>query len=194
MNFIKSALVVSLISCLAACQPSDNTSAESSTLKETADPVPAPSADPNAINSEIPAEALKARFKLVDSPKVAVDGKSIDITLEVSNEGTETLYGTGSMPVNIGVQILGQGDSIKNEGGVRDFMRTPLPLLPPGSTATVVVPVRADARLDGRKLRFTLVQEKVRWYDDLAPAIVEVGPFKYCDGRFCDMTVTPPTQ
>lgn len=192
MNFLKSILAAFLISCLVGCQPSANTSTE--TADPVASPVPAISADPNAINTEIAADAVKARFQLIGSPKAAADGKSMDITLEVSNEGTETLYGTGSMPVNIGIQILGQGDSIKNEGGVRDFMRAPLPLLPPGSTATVVVPVRADARLDGRKLRFTLVQEKVRWYDDLAPAIVEVGPFKYCDGRFCDITATPPTQ
>lgn len=187
MNLFKSVLALSLISCLAACQPSTDNSTK------VADPAtaPAPSTDPNAINSAIAFDAFKARFKLLSSPKISADGKSIDITLDVTNEGTETIYGTGSMPVNIGVQILGQGDSVTAEGGVRDFMRTPLPLLPPGATATVLVHVPSDARLDGRKVRLTLVQENVRWYDDLIPAIADVGPFKYCDGRFCDTSESP---
>ena len=61
---------------------------------------------------------------------------------------------------------------------VRDFSRTPLPVIEPGASATVLVVVQADARSNGRKLKLDLVQEGVAWFSNLGQPVLEVGPFE----------------
>lgn len=148
-------------------------------------------ADPNAIDTPIPDEAFGATLSVAGPPRMSASGAGFDIVLQVANTGTSALYGAGSKQVNIGVQILGDNDDVEASGGVRDFMRKGLPYLPQGAQSNVVVTVPADQRLDGRKLRFALVQEHVRWHEDTPDKRIDLGPFRICGSQVCDAAGQP---
>lgn len=141
--------------------------------------------DENAINAPLATEAYGAKLKLA-APSQNEDGTSLHFIVEVENAGTSPIYGVGTKPFNIGIQVLGNDGSPDGPGGVRDFMRLPLPLIKPGETAKLVADIPFDSRLEDRKLRFAVVQEFVRWYEEADQSHPEVGPFKHCGASLCD--------
>lgn len=194
MNHSKSAFLACSLLVLTACtgekQAPDTTAAVVQEPPAMAEP---PVADPNAINDPIATEAFKVQLALKGVPKAAQSGSGMEIEVDVANNGNAPIYGVGSKPVNLGIQILGEGDDVTTAGGVRDFMRTPLPLIAPGSAATVLVNVPVDSRIDGRKLRISVVQEAVGWHDGPDQSRLDVGPFKICGEQICDGAGAPLT-
>ncbi|PNS09218.1 hypothetical protein [Solilutibacter silvestris] len=124
------------------------------------------STDPNAINSPLAAEAFKGKVTLTGQPTLSADKKSLVYQFKVQNSGTAALYSVGKHPIHIGIAVIGTSGSVDTDGGIRDFSRADLPLIPAGETATVTVNVPVDPRMQGRKLRFALVQEGAGWRDD----------------------------
>ncbi len=180
MNTSKTLLVTALISLsLSACsnQPSANPGAEAAAPAAQEAP-----ADPNAINTAIPPEAFKAKLSIEGQPAIAADGSNAVYTLKIENLGTANLYGVGSAAINMGTQILGTDNTAEPaNGGVRDFSRTALPLIQAGQSISVPVTIAADDRMNGRQLRFSLVQEGVTWHDEDA---VDVAALPVADGKF----------
>ncbi|TMN19309.1 hypothetical protein [Pseudoxanthomonas sp. X-1] len=180
MNTIKNAVaLLALGGLLAGCL--DKTGTGSETATATSQPA---QTDPSAINAPIPAEAYGVKLSVTDAPSVAADGKSATYQVRIENDGTAPVYGAGTNPVNLGIIILGSDNTIDGPGGTREFIRVPLPLLPPGQAATVVATIPVDARIDGKTLRFATVQEGVAWHD--SSNTVDAGPFHIADGKFAD--------
>jgi len=186
------------IAALAACdrtqpQAPAETVAEPTVAQGAAENAPQATApvDPNAIDTPIPDNTFKATLSIASTPHASASGSGFDIVVQVANGGAAALYGVGSKQVNIGVQILGDNDDVAASGGVRDFVRTGLPYLPPGAQSDVVVTVPADQRLDGRKLRLALVQENVRWHEDTPEKYLDLGPFRICGSQVCDASGRP---
>ncbi len=149
--------------------------------------------DADAITAPIPGDAYKLALSLVGKPLPAADGKTITYQVLVENKGSAPVYGVGkadgSMAVDIGEMVLGDGDNVDGNGGSRDFTRVHLPLLAPGQAAVVAVNVPAAPRLDGRKLRLATVQEGVAWHED--DGSIDLGPFKLDgEGKFAGVPVT----
>lgn len=183
-------LALALVTSLVACkQQNDSDPAQAEKIAPAVDsavPADASTADPNAINEVIPADQFLVRLSQVGEPKASVDGASMDVVVKVDNSGTRPVYGVGKMPVNLGVQILGEGENADGAGGVREFVRVPLPYIAGGSNATVNVTVPFDPHIDGRKVRIALVQEGSRWYESSGYNPIDLGPFKSCGDRICD--------
>lgn len=169
---------------LAACgkQPVPPTEGSGTSAANASEAAPASTNDPNAINEPIPAEAYNVSLALDGAPTLNTDSSSLSLKVQVKNEGKAAIYGVGSKPVNIGGMIVGAGDSIDGEGGLRDFVRAPLPLIAAGESAVVSVDVPADPRLNGRIFRLATVQEAVGWHDD--KATVDIGPFEVLEGKY----------
>ncbi len=192
MNKTRSLILFLAIFSLSACQGGDDTAKNVAADKTAAPaPMPVPTGDPNAINGPLPVEGKGARLALSGEPKLSAEGKDLEVSVEVTNTGASALYGVGAMPVNIGVQILGADNSAESADGVRDFVRAPLPLITHNGKAVVVAKIPADPRIDGRMLRIALVQEGVGWFADGQNALLEVGPYKVCEGSICDAAGNP---
>lgn len=170
-----SLLAASCAASLAACKGPDSDKADNAAIVTATETPSEISSDPNAINAPIPAKAFKLDLSVVSEPTLAADGRSVTYQVKVDNNGTATVYGVGKNKVNIGVMILGDDGTTKGSGGVRDFVRTALPLIPSGQSATVSVGIPVDPRLDGRSLRIATVQENVTWHEENP---IDVGPFK----------------
>ncbi len=162
---------------LAACKgqdqaPVDAAAAPDAPAAETAAPVAAPKPDllkPDQISIAL---ALEGESRL-DAAK-----GTIEIPLKVTNNGPVALSGKTNPPTNIGVQVVGDDGTTSAAGGIRDFSRTPLPVIEPGASASVLVTVPADARANGRKLRIDLVQEGNVWFSKRGQPTVDTGPFE----------------
>ncbi len=194
MNSVKLAILALVISAsLAACKGQ-----EAGKPGEVAEPVvSAPTGaptDPHAIDEVIPAESFLVHLSKASEPQASADGASLDLQVKVTNPGTQSVSGQGKMPVNLGIQILGEGDNADGAGGLREFVRIPLPYVAGGGEAIVPVTVPFDPRLDGRKVRIALVQEGARWYETSEYGAIDLGPLKICEARICDPAGTPPSR
>ncbi len=148
--------------------------------------VPTPPADPNAINQPFADGAFDFQLAVASAPRVTPAG-TLELSVTVNNTGTVPAYSVGTMPVNLGVQVLGVDGTLESAGGLRDFIRAPLPLTQPGASNVVRVEVPADVRLDGMELRLALVQEGVRWYDSEPYPMLNIGKFSICGSSFCPL-------
>lgn len=191
MNPSRFALLACLIAGITACnrEPAPGSVDQVAEQRTPAAPAPASASatvDPNAINDALTGDAFRANISIAKAPHASATGAGVDIVIKVANDGTSALYGVGTKPVNLGIQILGDNDDVTGSGGVRDFMRTPLPYVSAGTQADVVVSVPADPRLEGRKLRIALVQEAVGWHDTTPEQRIDLGPFTLCGPQVCD--------
>jgi hypothetical protein len=136
------------------------------------------------IDAEIPAESVSVRIDLVGVPIYAAAEDVLRVKLRVHNAGKTALVGSGTMPVNLGAMLMGP-EGADTAPGARDFVRIPLPLIQPGSAAEVAGELPA-ARLIDLPIRFELVQEGVRWFNETG---FDLGTYKRCDGNplsLCD--------
>lgn len=113
-----------------------------------------------------------------------------EIPVRISNEGTVTLSDRTDPPVRIGIQILASEDG--TQPVVKDFARSPLPSLAPGAAQVINVVVPVDRRVDGKRLKIELVQERVAWFDRLGQPGVVVGPYRICDNALCPADQVQP--
>jgi len=174
---------VAFVGLLVGCQDKTGTNSD----KSLAASKPA-GGDPNAINAPIAPEAYKVTLALYGTPSLAFHGTSARYQVQVKNEGTVPVYGAGKNAVNLGVTILSSDGTIDGPGGLRDFLRVPLPLLAPGQSASVALSIPADAKVDGKTVRLATVQEFAAWHD--TRDTIDRGPFHVVDGKFTEAPVT----
>lgn len=171
-------LSAAIVFALAACKGQDEAPADAAVAPEApASETPAPAAAPKP--DLLQPDQISIALALEGEGRVDAAKGTIEIPLKVSNNGPVALSGKSNPPTNIGVQIVGDdGSTAATAGGVRDFSRTPLPVIEPGASASVLVTVPADARANGRKLRIDLVQEGNVWFSKRGQPTVDTGPFE----------------
>ncbi len=141
---------------------------------------------------------VKAAIAIVGIPKLAVDGSTIDVTLDIANNGTRPLSANSQYPVQMGYHLIdvATGASTQPEAGVN------LPAdIPVGAHGTITMHVAAAAVLGmGKKIRFSLLQAGVAWFQDWpGNNTVEAGPYSTCPtagtGNLCNnVTGLTPEQ
>lgn len=168
------AIALALAGCKEQTDPAATATPEATTAATDPAAAPVPAPRPDALKPDQVSIALE----LESPPRVDMEKGVIEIPVKISNNGSVALSGKSNPPVNIGVQIVGNDGTTASEGGVRDFSRTPLPVIEPGASASVLVVVPADARVNGRKLKLDVVQEGVSWFSKLGQPVLEVGPLE----------------
>lgn len=142
----------------------------------------------DAMAEALVAGEVSAWIEMEGAPRLDSARGELIIPVKISNDGDRLLSGTGRYPVNLGVQIAGDDGTANSAGGVQDFVRVPLPDLPPGESVELEVSVPADARIEGRVLIFDLVQEGIAWFSTgFEQPVLKAGPFKLCGAAFCDL-------
>ena len=143
----------------------------------------------DALDNEIPAESLSVKVELLGQPTYVAANDTMRIKLRIQNNSKDVfLTSNGSKPMNAGVMLLGPEGPDKAPGK-RDFVRIPLPTILAGASEEVSGELPAKELL-GLPVRVVLVQEGVRWFDDIG---LDVGTFKRCDGNeasLCDANKT----
>lgn len=135
----------------------------------------------------------QASISLDGQPEVTADGKSILVTVRVTNTGTG-IFGSATMPhpVNIGAHSIDPAGKIVNN----DLARGILPQTEPGATTTATIQLPTDQLL-GKRAEILPVLEAVSWFDQWSPPTrpLIVGPFKACSnatiGNVCDASGEP---
>ena len=172
-------LGAAIVFALAACKGQDETPVDTAAAPDAATPAaetPAAVAAPKP--DVLKPDQISIALALEGESRIDAAKGTIEIPLKVTNNGPVALSGKSNPPTNIGVQIVGDDGTTSAAGGVRDFSRTPLPVIEPGASASVLVIVPADARANGRKLRIDLVQEGNVWFSKRGQPTVDTGPFE----------------
>lgn len=133
-------------------------------------------------------KSLNVELRQDVPPKLTAGGTAVALPVTINNKGSSEIGGT-AMPINLGVQILGDDGTLRGSGAQRDFVRMKIPALAPGATQTVVVDVPLSARTEDRVLRVDLVREKVAWFENIGHTPLDVGPFSVCGAALCDQPV-----
>jgi YD repeat-containing protein len=140
---------------------------------------------------------VKTVVSIVGIPQLAADGSTIDVTLDIANNGTRPLSANSQYPVQMGYHLIDQaGASTQPAAGVN------LPAdIPVGGHGTITMHVAADAVLGtGKKIRFGLLQAGVAWFQDWpGNNAVDAGPYSACPtagtGNLCNnVTGLTPDQ
>jgi len=133
----------------------------------------------------------RAKLLMIDRPEVTDDGRDILVTVDVTNEGSET-FGSATSPhnVNLGAHSIdARGDVIDN-----DLARGHLPQIAPGTTGRATILLPADLTV-GHRVELLPVQEGMAWFDKWGTESLIVGPFVACQAnatdRICDAAGQP---
>lgn len=145
------------------------------------------------LDQPITKEDARASLALASQPAYRPRDDTLVLRVDVDNQGPTALVGKGTMPVQVGVVLAGP-EGADTPPGRRDFVRVPLPLVQPGSSANIGVQVPAKEIL-GLGVQLDIVQERVGWFGrDHGKPTLEVGTFQRCDGAegtLCDASGTP---
>lgn len=119
-----------------------------------------PPAPPRLTQPPLAADACQIRVA-ADLPAEVRSGEVVEVACEIKNAGPVPLASEAPNPVCVSYRWLGPG-------GVREGGRTALPEpLAPGATIGVPLRLVAPGETGEYTLRLTLVQEHVRWFDDV---------------------------
>jgi YD repeat-containing protein len=159
----------------------------------------------------LPPAQVQTVLSIVGLPKLAINGSTIDITLDIANNGTRPLTGgAGQYGVQMGYHLI----HVVN--GAATQPEAPVPLsgtIAPGAHGTITMRVAATAVLgQDKRIRFSLVQPASGWFENWpGNTVAEAGPYSACPvsgtGNLCNnvtgltrdqvavaMTITsPPT-
>jgi SAM-dependent methyltransferase len=100
----------------------------------------------------------------VTAPDRVACGGTFELEVEVRNGSAHPLKSLAPFPVYLSYHWLDEGGQVIEFEGWRSAL---LPLVPPGGRLVARQIVRAPARAGRCTLRITLVQEGIRWYDQL---------------------------
>jgi peptidoglycan hydrolase-like amidase len=123
-----------------------------------------------------PLNVLAATYTVPTPPTTAVIGATLQVSVQLTNTGTETWNAAGANPVNLSYHWYdGSGAAVAWDG-----MRTPLggDVAPQGQR-TVAANVVAPAAAGAYTLRFALVKEGIAWFAPSQPLLVTVQPATY---------------
>ena len=114
----------------------------------------------------LPASACKVRIEAPDPPRaMSVNSRSV-IKVTLQNLGTGILASAPPNPVNLSYRWQPR-DNSPAEAGMRTHLERQIP---PGHALSSQMQVQAPGTPGSYRLRITLVQEFVAWFDELDPA------------------------
>jgi hypothetical protein len=139
---------------------------------------------------------IATSMSLIGAPVYRAKDDKVVFNVEVNNAGKSPLVSAGTMPVQIAVTLAGP-DGVDKAPGVRNFVRTKLPLIQAASKARVQVVMPAQPML-GLTPRLELVQEGVAWFGKRwKQPTLDLGVFQRCngaEGTLCDSAGVPVAQ
>jgi hypothetical protein len=144
----------------------------------TAAPMATATVDASSIDAPIDPIEIATRIELVGDPVHVRGNDMLVLRLRVHNDGQHVLVSAGTHMVHLGTMLVGP-QGVDTAPGNRDFVRTRLPLLQPGSSAEVEAELPVPALL-GLPLRFELVQEGVNWFGVYGEPSLDLGPYTRC--------------
>lgn len=109
-----------------------------------------------------PAEA-RIRFDAL-APREVLAGERFLVEASIVNEGPRTLFTAMPFPVFVGYRWLLEADGAEVEALDERRHALPQPILP-GATLRLTIPLVAPSAPGAYRLRMTLVQEWLRWFD-----------------------------
>lgn len=192
-----SLLVLLLSACDRSAPPpappaADATPAEPAPAAPAVAPVATAIADANSIDAPIDPIQIATRIELVGEPVHVRGNDMLVLRLRVHNNGRHILVSAGTHMVHLGTMLVGP-QGVDTPPGNRDFVRTRLPLLQPGSSAEVDAELPVPALL-GLPLRLELVQEGVSWFGVYGEPSLDLGPYTRCADdpiALCDAAGAP---
>ncbi len=120
---------------------------------------------------------LTATYAVPTPPPSVPAGATVQVSVLLTNTGTETWPSTGTNPVDLAYHWY---DASGAAAVVWDGVRTPLGAdVAPQGQRTVAATVVAPGAAGQYQLRFALVKEGVRWFDPSAPLAVAVVAATY---------------
>jgi YD repeat-containing protein len=130
---------------------------------------------------------VKATLSMIGVPRLSPDGSTIDVTVDIANNGTRVLTSGTQYPVHLGNHIVdGTGSMLRF-----DVERFDIPDIAPGAHASTTIHMASTAVLgNGRRFQIDLVQEGVSWFQSWGGSILEIGPYSACPtagtGNLCN--------
>jgi hypothetical protein len=140
------------------------------------------------MSTAVATDQFEAQVALHGTPTVSADGKSIVITVDLSNDGSVILESKGINPINLGAHSIdANGNVISN-----DLARAALPSpIAPKNHALVSINLPVDKTV-GYSAQILPVQENVGWFDKWGTKPLVVGPVNACSGstqaKVCDVS------
>jgi len=185
-NYRVLVLAAAVALAFAGCKQEADTATGATATAAAPEAGPAPETEPAPRPDVLKADQVSIALKQEGPVKASADGKSLEVPILVTNNGTAAISSELQPAVNVGVQILADDGTTTSPGGVQDYSRVSIPRIEPGASAKVLVTMPVDERIEGRKLTVGLVQETVAWFVDFGQPTLPLGPFKMCDGKVCD--------
>ncbi|WP_429199205.1 hypothetical protein [Luteibacter sp. W1I16] len=131
---------------------------------------------------------VRTALAIVGVPRLSLDGTTIDVTLDIANNGTRPLTANNQYPVQMGYHLLDSaGAATQPEAGVNLTADIPV-----GGHGTITMHVAAPAVLGtGKRIHFSLLQAGVGWFQDWPNnTTVDAGPYSACPtagtGNLCN--------
>jgi YD repeat-containing protein len=126
---------------------------------------------------------------IVGVPRLATDGSTIDVTIDIANNGSRVLSAaTSQYPLKVGYHLVDTAGT-STEGTSSVSITSDIPI---GGHGVVTMHVAAAAVLGtGKRIRFSLMQEGVGWFEEWpGNSTVEAGPYSACPttgtGNLCN--------
>ncbi|MGH8061485.1 MAG: hypothetical protein ACREO7_05670 [Pseudoxanthomonas sp.] len=176
-NFFVSGLVLAALA-LAGCKDPPAEAPVASSTEGAAAEAPAFS-----INAPISAEKIDLSYTIVSGPVYDKVNDAVSYTIEIQNNGTDTLASAGTHPVNIGVAILGKDGTMNTPPAALEFQRYPLPAaLAKGEKALLPIAFPVAATLGGTA-QVDAVQEGVAWFSSYGKPTLHLDTFARCGDK-----------
>jgi hypothetical protein len=121
-----------------------------------------------AISDPLPPEACRVRIELA-VPEVLGAGTQVELPCVLENLGPEFLVSAPPYPVTIACKWIPSDSELDDQVIESDHWRLPQ-TLPPRHPVEFGLKIPIPAQSGAFRLRVTLVQEQVRWFDDVDPA------------------------
>ncbi|HHL39852.1 MAG TPA: hypothetical protein ENJ37_05050 [Deltaproteobacteria bacterium] len=112
------------------------------------------------LDFRLPESAFRVELRAAVEQVRALPGEIVVVPVEITNRGTHTLCSTRFFPVRVGAQLR-DGDGAMID---RDFSRTPLYCVTPGTTSVNGARFIAPRRPGRYTVEIDLVQENVAWF------------------------------
>jgi hypothetical protein len=180
-NALGTPLLVSLLA-LGACSSNQDGSDQQAKVSSATAPV-AVSGTP------LTADQVNVKLTLVGTPVLTADGKNIDVSVNLANDGKTVLSSASKPPVNLGAHSV---DATGKD--IADLSRAALPAIAPGTSAAVTISLPVVGTL-GHSVQIMPLQENVAWFNAWGTKPVTVGPFNSCSdaaqGKVCDADGKP---
>ncbi|MEO6517924.1 MAG: hypothetical protein ABIO17_02870 [Pseudoxanthomonas sp.] len=178
-SFLFGALILSALAmtgCKESTSPPSTGAAPASAPVDAAGPA-------LAIDAPIAAENVDLSYTVVSGPLYDKANDAVSYSVEVQNNGKDTLSSAGTHPVNIGLAILGKDGTMNTPPASLEFQRYPLPtplatgdklLLPLSFPVTPTL--GGTAQVDG-------VQEGVAWFSSYGQPTLRLDTFTRCGDK-----------